>query len=145
MFNKKVIWMSAALFAGLILPNIAGAQNQSAPQIQQSSQDRYFNCQRQASEMSGYYGPTPSRQSRSGGALRGALRGAAVGTAVGVIGGKKVKTGKSAKRGAAIGFLFGAIAEGSRKSKEKQRRRDEEQRRVNYQMHLDNCMRYSGQ
>lgn len=143
MFRNTIFGICAALIFGATLPNQSFAQGSQAGQ--QSSQDRYFNCQRQASEMSGYFGPTPSRQSKGGGALRGALRGAAVGTAVGVIGGKKVKRGKSAKRGAAIGFLFGAIAEGSRKSKEKQRRRDEEQRRVNYQMQLDNCMRYSGQ
>lgn len=134
MFRITSRLSALGLVIGMTIPSAADAQ--------QSSQDLYFNCQRQATEMSGYHGPTPSRERRGGGALRGALKGAAAGAAIGAIGDKNV--GKAAKRGAALGLLFGAIAEGSRKSKDKQRRREEERRRVAYQMQLDNCMRYSG-
>lgn len=99
---------------------------------QGAAPDRYLVCQQRAQQLSGYHGPVPDKY-LPGGALKGAMRGAAAGAAIGWIGGKKIKTGKAAKRGAVFGALAGAIRRGNAKKANKRMRRA-------YEFELQACM-----
>lgn len=123
MRKKAICYLSALSIAFASLAGITGHA---------SAQDRYNYCQQRAAQVTGYYGPSP-RGYHGPSALQGAMKGAAFGALVGAIGGKKVKTGKSAKRGAALGALFAGIKKGKSKKRERKARRA-------YQFELTACM-----
>lgn len=78
-----------------------------------SAQSRYAECQREASEISGYRGQ--EADGLLSGALRGGLGGAALGAAGGWVTDSDAK--KTARRGAALGALIGGVRAASKKRK----------------------------
>lgn len=124
-----------AMAAVLTLPTQQIASAQSLP----NGQDPYQYCRMRAEQVSGYYGPRPDND--RGSVLRGALKGGGSGALGGAIFGKKGKKGKAAKKGAAIGALFGAMAAGAKKSK---KRKEEDKRRRSFEFEFSTCMNYYG-
>ncbi|WP_395375827.1 hypothetical protein [Marinicella sp. W31] len=123
-----------SLFFLVISPDVFG-QNSRADKGGYD-RDRYEYCRDRARDISGYDGYRP-REYRRGGALKGAIKGAADASALSWLsGGNKKDREKAAKRGAALGFLIGAIKEG----KANKRRREDDRRRREYQYKLDRCM-----
>ena len=91
---------------------------------------QYERCVREARDVSGYDGDAP--KSVLGGAVKGGLGGAALGAAGGWVAGND--TGRSARRGAKLGVVVGAVKAASDNKKAS------EERRV-FERALDACLR----
>jgi hypothetical protein len=99
-----------------------------------AEEDRYDYCRDKAQAVSGYFGAVPAEYRRKGGAIQGALKGAAAGVALGwVTGGDKKK---AAKRGAALGLLFGGL----KMAGEDKKRKENAEKRRRYEVELHACM-----
>jgi len=113
--NRKIL-AAVATVTMLSVPVAVSAQ------YYDSGQDRYGYCQKQASNMSGYYGRTPDRY-RDGHALRKAARQArAVDGIAWMAGADKKKRKKLRKKAALDGFLKGAIQRGIQEDRERKAR-----------------------
>jgi hypothetical protein len=112
-----VFSLSIAVFLNAFLASDAAAES------------RYHECQREASEVSGYVG----QETRGflAGTLRGGLGGAALGAAGGWVTDSDTK--KTAKRGAALGALIGGVRAAAKK-------REVEDKREVYDRALQRCM-----
>ncbi|MEE4384689.1 MAG: hypothetical protein V2J02_22055 [Pseudomonadales bacterium] len=100
-----------------------------APAHGADAASRFRECQREAQELSGYYG----QEARGfvSGALRGGLGGAALGAAGGWVTDSDTK--KTAKRGVALGALIGGARAAA------QKRKVDEKREL-YDRALQRCM-----
>ena len=136
---KHVMYISRTLIILIVAITVSSPTNvfgKSSRSDGSYDRDLYEYCRDRARDLSGYEGSQPTRYKR-GGALKGALIGAGDAAALSwITGGDKKERKKAAKRGAALGFLIGAI----KQSESNKKNREANEKRRLFKQELDECM-----